>query len=110
MTHDPRGRPRPEVALTFAGFDPTGGAGVLADCRAFEAMGLASAAVVTALTVQDGRRVIRVQGGLFPLVSESAAALAGLNVAAIKVGMLADARTADAGPSGPLPRTWQLDA
>jgi len=43
--------------LTIAGLDPSGGAGVIADTRAFVAAGVYGAAVVTALTVQDTRGV-----------------------------------------------------
>ena len=43
--------PRPYV-LTIAGFDPSGGAGVLADCKTFEQHGVYGFGVCTALTVQ----------------------------------------------------------
>src|SRR6267142_5261306 len=40
-------------ALTIAGFDPSGGAGVLADVRTFGAFGLDAAAAITAITFQN---------------------------------------------------------
>jgi hydroxymethylpyrimidine kinase/phosphomethylpyrimidine kinase len=40
-------------ALTIAGFDPSGGAGVLADVRTFGALGLQSAAAITSITFQN---------------------------------------------------------
>ena len=43
------------VALTIAGFDPSGGAGVLADARTFSAFGVNAVAVVTSLTFQNDR-------------------------------------------------------
>lgn len=43
--------PRPYV-LTIAGFDPSGGAGVLADCKTFEQHGVYGFGVCTALTAQ----------------------------------------------------------
>jgi hydroxymethylpyrimidine/phosphomethylpyrimidine kinase len=43
--------PRPYV-LTIAGFDPSGGAGVLADCKTFEQHGVYGFGVCTAWTVQ----------------------------------------------------------
>lgn len=43
--------PRPYV-LTIAGFDPSGGAGVLADCKTFEQHGVYGFGVCSALTVQ----------------------------------------------------------
>ena len=43
------------VALTVAGFDPSGGAGVLADVRTFAAFGVRAVAAVTSLTSQNDR-------------------------------------------------------
>jgi hydroxymethylpyrimidine kinase/phosphomethylpyrimidine kinase len=43
------------VALTIAGFDPSGGAGVLADVRTFAAFGVNAVAAVTSLTFQNDR-------------------------------------------------------
>jgi len=44
---------RPPVALTVAGFDPSGGAGVVADVKTFTAFGCFAAAAVTSLTFQN---------------------------------------------------------
>jgi hydroxymethylpyrimidine kinase/phosphomethylpyrimidine kinase len=41
------------VALTIAGFDPSGGAGVLADVRTFAAFGLQASAAITSVTFQN---------------------------------------------------------
>ena len=46
----------PPNALTIAGFDPSGGAGVLADCRTFESFGYRASAVVTSITFQNNRQ------------------------------------------------------
>lgn len=43
----------PLVALTIAGFDPSGGAGVLADVKTFNAHGFFATAAVTSLTYQN---------------------------------------------------------
>lgn len=43
----------PSIALTIAGSDPSGGAGVQADLKTFHAFGVYGAAVLTTLTVQD---------------------------------------------------------
>lgn len=42
-----------KVALTVAGFDPSGGAGIQADMRVFTLFGLYSVCVITAITVQN---------------------------------------------------------
>ena len=44
--------PRP-YALSIAGFDPSGGAGLLADCKTLEANGVYGLGVCTALTIQN---------------------------------------------------------
>jgi hydroxymethylpyrimidine kinase/phosphomethylpyrimidine kinase len=44
-------------ALTIAGFDPSGGAGVLADVRTFAAFGLQASAAITSITLQNTKRV-----------------------------------------------------
>ncbi|MFT7588357.1 MAG: hydroxymethylpyrimidine/phosphomethylpyrimidine kinase, partial [Limisphaerales bacterium] len=41
------------TVMTVAGFDPSGGAGLLADIKTFESEGLLGLAVQTALTVQN---------------------------------------------------------
>src|SRR5258705_3221 len=46
-----------KIALSIAGSDPTGGAGLQADLQVFRALGVHGMAVVTALTVQDTGRV-----------------------------------------------------
>jgi hydroxymethylpyrimidine/phosphomethylpyrimidine kinase len=43
----------PPVALTVAGFDPSGGAGVVADVKTFTAFGCFATAAVTSLTYQN---------------------------------------------------------
>ena len=48
---------KPSMALTIAGFDPSGGAGVLADVRTFAAFGLQACAAITSITSQDSAKV-----------------------------------------------------
>ena len=43
--------------LTIAGFDPSGGAGILRDISTFSKMGWAGKSVITSITFQDGKRV-----------------------------------------------------
>ena len=47
--------PEAPIALTIAGLDPSGGAGVLADVRTFTAFGLNAMAAITSLTFQNER-------------------------------------------------------
>ncbi len=49
------------IALSIAGFDPSGGAGILADVKTFHALGVYSTAVITALTAQNINRVNDIQ-------------------------------------------------
>ncbi len=83
---------RMPVALTVAGSDPSGGAGIQADILTFAALGVHGATVVTALTAQDTRGV----HAIFPVPPEFVAQqldalLEDLDVAAAKTGMLARA-------------------
>lgn len=45
------------IAMTIAGFDPSGGAGILNDVKTFEALGVYGTAVITTLTAQNVQRV-----------------------------------------------------
>ena len=45
------------VALTIAGTDPSGGAGIMADLKSFQARGVYGMAVVTSLVAQNTRGV-----------------------------------------------------
>lgn len=49
------------VALTIAGSDPSGGAGIQADLKTFHQFGVYGEAVITLLTVQNTQRVERVE-------------------------------------------------
>ncbi|KJR40933.1 phosphomethylpyrimidine kinase [Candidatus Magnetoovum chiemensis] len=49
-------------ALTAAGFDPSGGAGIAADLKVFHSHGIHSAAVITAITAQNTQAVEYVEG------------------------------------------------
>lgn len=78
------------VALTIAGSDPTGGAGIQMDLRTFNKFGVYGLAAVTAVTVQNLSGVHRV----FPvpvdvLTSQLERLLAAIRPSAVKTGMLA---------------------
>ncbi|MDP3623393.1 MAG: bifunctional hydroxymethylpyrimidine kinase/phosphomethylpyrimidine kinase, partial [Methanobacteriaceae archaeon] len=45
------------IAISIAGFDPSGGAGILSDLKTFSALGVYGTGVITALTAQNVQRV-----------------------------------------------------
>jgi hydroxymethylpyrimidine/phosphomethylpyrimidine kinase len=87
--------PAPEripIALTIAGSDSSGGAGIQADLKTFSAFGVYGASVVTALTAQNTRGVQGVHAVPAAFVAAQLdSVLSDLTVGAIKTGMLADA-------------------
>jgi hydroxymethylpyrimidine/phosphomethylpyrimidine kinase len=77
-------------ALSIAGSDPTGGAGLQLDLQVFAAHGVHGMAVPTALTAQSTRGVERVLPVFPSVVTDQLRALLGdLRPDAIKLGMLA---------------------
>ncbi|MGB9978059.1 bifunctional hydroxymethylpyrimidine kinase/phosphomethylpyrimidine kinase [Methanobacterium sp.] len=49
------------IAMSIAGFDPSGGAGILNDIKTFSAFGVYGTAVITALTAQNIKKVEGIQ-------------------------------------------------
>lgn len=99
----------PPVALTIAGSDSGGGAGIQADLRAFGRMGAYGASVITAVTAQNTTGVTDVH--VIPAVTVAAqldAVLGDLSVQAVKTGMLATAElvelVSDRAVAGELPQ------
>jgi len=81
--------------LAIGGFDPSCGAGVGADLRTLDSYGVAPLAVVTALTIQAGLGVRRVQAVSAAVVDEQLAELlAHFTVAAVKIGQVPSAAIA----------------
>ena len=79
------------VALTIAGSDPSGGAGIQADLKTFHQFGVYGTSVVTLLTVQNTRKVSAVQMVAPQLVLDQLdAVLEDLPVKAAKTGALGD--------------------
>lgn len=82
--------PAPPVVLSIAGFDPSGGAGILADIKSFSANEVYGMACITALTVQSTQGVWRTVPVTAQIVRETLDRLAeDVRFAAIKIGMLA---------------------
>jgi len=99
----------PAVAMTIAGSDSGGGAGIQADLKTFAALGVFGTSAITALTAQNTQHVVGVQ--TVPpefVVAQIDAVLDDLPVAAVKTGMLATApilqAVAQLAAAGRLPR------
>ncbi|MBX3278845.1 MAG: bifunctional hydroxymethylpyrimidine kinase/phosphomethylpyrimidine kinase [Acidobacteria bacterium] len=85
------------VVISIAGFDPSGGAGTLADVKTFAAFGVFGAAAVTSLTSQNTLAVY----GAFHQTADVVRAqiepvLEDYEIAAVKIGMLATLEVIDA--------------
>jgi hydroxymethylpyrimidine/phosphomethylpyrimidine kinase len=87
----------PPIVLSIAGYDPSAGAGVLADLKTFAALGVTGMACITALTVQSTQGVRKVIGLDSGILIETLDCLAeDVRFDAIKVGMLGTAAVAEA--------------
>jgi hydroxymethylpyrimidine/phosphomethylpyrimidine kinase len=81
-----------KVALTIAGSDSGGGAGIQADLKTFQQFGVFGTSVIVALTAQNTRGVRAVEAVRESMVAAQLTALAeDLPPAALKTGMLAEA-------------------
>lgn len=79
------------IALTIAGSDSSGGAGIQADLKTFTAFAVYGASVITALTAQNTRGVQAVSAVAPEFVAaQIASVLDDLDVGAVKTGMLAN--------------------
>ena len=85
------------TALTIAGSDPSGGAGMQADLKTFSALGVYGTTAITAVTVQNTQSVKYVHT-LPPQVvyDQIVGVMEDLCVDAVKIGMVNDADTLDA--------------
>lgn len=85
------------VALTIAGSDSSGGAGIQADLKTFAALGVYGASVITALTAQNTQGVTGIHNVPAEFVTAQIdAVFADLDVGAVKIGMLAQLSTVEA--------------
>lgn len=89
------------IALTIAGSDSSGGAGIQADLKTFSALGVYGASVITALTAQN---TLGVQGihDVPPdfVAQQMESVFSDLAVKAVKIGMLSVPATIDAVADG----------
>lgn len=77
------------IALTIAGSDSGGGAGIQADLKTFSALGVYGASVLTAITAQNTMGVFAVEDVSVSMINaQIKAVLSDLSVKAIKIGML----------------------
>lgn len=83
---------RPPTALSIAGTDPSGGAGIQADLKTFSALGVYGMSVVTALVAQNtqGVREVRQVPGDF-VRTQALAVIDDIRADATKTGMLGSA-------------------
>jgi len=89
------------VALTIAGSDSSGGAGIQADLKTFAALGVYGASVITALTAQNTQGVNAIHD-VPPdfIAAQIDAVFSDLDVAAVKIGMLSKASAISAVAKG----------
>jgi hydroxymethylpyrimidine/phosphomethylpyrimidine kinase len=94
------------IALTIAGSDSSGGAGIQADLKTFAALGVYGASVISALTAQNTKGVTGIHQVPADFVSEQIdAVFVDLAVGAVKIGMVAQRDVIEAIAAGL--KRWQ---
>ena len=89
------------IALTIAGSDSSGGAGIEADLKTFSALGVYGACVITALTAQNTTGVFGIHAVPADFIgAQMDAVFSDLDVGAVKIGMLANTPAIDAVATG----------
>ncbi len=89
------------IALTIAGSDSSGGAGIQADLKSFAALGVYGASVITALTAQNTRGVSGIhQVPAEFITAQIDAVFSDLAVSAVKIGMVAQLAAIEAIAAG----------
>jgi len=84
----------PDIALTVAGSDSGGGAGIQADLKTMEALGVFGTSAITSLTAQNSTGVRGVEDVSPEFVAEQIdAVVKDFDVGAVKTGMLSNAET-----------------
>jgi hydroxymethylpyrimidine/phosphomethylpyrimidine kinase len=79
------------IALTIAGSDSSGGAGIQADLKSFAALGVYGASVITALTAQNTQGVTGIHQVPADFVTAQIdAVFSDLDIGVVKIGMVAE--------------------
>src|SRR5688572_987362 len=89
------------IAVTIAGSDSGGGAGIQADLKTFSALGVYGASVITALTAQNTKGVTGIHD-VPPefIAAQMDAVFSDLDVCAVKIGMLSQPAVIEAVAAG----------
>jgi hydroxymethylpyrimidine/phosphomethylpyrimidine kinase len=89
------------IALTIAGSDSSGGAGIQADLKTFSALGVYGASVIAALTAQNTKSVTAIHD-VPPdfIAAQIDAVFSDLDVAAVKIGVLSSRAAIEAVAKG----------
>ena len=87
-----------QQALTIAGSDSTGGAGIQADLKTFEEFGVFGFSTITSIVTMDATKgwqhqVHSIEGAI--IKAQFLSAIASKNIAAVKTGMLGNAENAE---------------
>jgi hydroxymethylpyrimidine/phosphomethylpyrimidine kinase len=89
------------IALTIAGSDSGGGAGIQADLKTFAALGVYGASVITALTAQNTKGVSAIHEVPADFIAAQIdAVFSDLDIGTVKIGMLGNAAAIDAVAAG----------
>jgi hydroxymethylpyrimidine/phosphomethylpyrimidine kinase len=89
------------IALTIAGSDSGGGAGIQADLKTFSALGVYGCSVITALTAQNTRAVTAVlEVPAHFVTAQLDAVFSDLKIGAVKIGMLGTIEVIEAVAAG----------
>lgn len=94
VTYKKKGDMRYYTALTIAGSDSCGGAGIQADIKTMSALGVYAASAITAITVQNTKGVFGIQNVEPEIVKgQIEAVMEDIHPDAIKIGMVNDCDT-----------------
>ena len=89
------------IAVTIAGSDSSGGAGIQADLKTFSALGVYGASVIAALTAQNTKGVTGIHDVPPDFVTaQMDAVFSDLDVGAVKIGMLSQPKVIEAVAAG----------